>query len=476
MPEIDDAVTTRARARVGQVLRGKWRLDKLLGVGGMACVFAGTHRNGKRGAVKMLHLELSIHEDAKQRFLREGYVANKVDHPGAVSVLDDDIADDGAVFLVMELLEGETVDARVQKRAGSQLSVQEVIAIADQLLDVLVVAHEKGIVHRDLKPENLFLTTKEQLKVLDFGIARLRELSSTNQATRTGSVMGTPAFMPPEQALGNWDAVDGRTDVWAVGATMFRLLTGRAVHEADTINKLLLAAMTKPAPPIQSVMPAIPPAFAAIIDRALKFEQAERWPDARAMQQALRQLAGAAPAVPAGLFPGHTVGRGASGVHAPAIAQTGSSAFAPSQPGIGAPATAGFPAAGAPAPGMSAAPGVSAPSSVAHAGSPSSASQPGTIALPGGGQGPASASPSHLGVGQAPLGHAGGSQPGMVAHAQPPSGSLLTTSLPMAAPAPATSSRGALVAAAILGVVVIGAGVGLFAFRGAASSSAPGAA
>src|SRR5687767_215223 len=98
---VDQAMLQRAQARVGQVLRSKWRLEALLGVGGMACVYAGTHRNGKRGAVKLLHLELSLNEDVKTRFLREGYVANKVDHPGSVSVLDDDVADDGAVFLVM---------------------------------------------------------------------------------------------------------------------------------------------------------------------------------------------------------------------------------------------------------------------------------------------------------------------------------------------------------------------------------------
>src|SRR4026208_216748 len=107
MGDSSDAVTQRARARVGQVLRGKWRLDRLLGVGGMASVYAATHRNKKRGAVKMLHLELGIHADARGRFLREGYVANHVDHPGAVSVLDDDVAEDGSVFLVMELLEGQ---------------------------------------------------------------------------------------------------------------------------------------------------------------------------------------------------------------------------------------------------------------------------------------------------------------------------------------------------------------------------------
>src|SRR5262249_54182358 len=147
----DDSLLTRARARIGKVLRDKWRLERLLGVGGMACVYAATHRNGKRGAVKILHAELALDAETRTRFLREGYVANKVDHPGAVSVLDDDTTDDGAVFLVMELLEGQAVDARAASRPGSRLETAEVIAIAEQLLDVLAAAHDKGIVHRDLK-------------------------------------------------------------------------------------------------------------------------------------------------------------------------------------------------------------------------------------------------------------------------------------------------------------------------------------
>jgi serine/threonine-protein kinase len=287
-----DPVTQRAQARIGAVLRGKWRLDSLIGVGGMAAVYAATHRNGKRGAVKMLHLELSTDAEARQRFLREGYVANAVEHHGAVSVLDDDIADDGSVFLVMELLEGHTVEERASSRPGSKLEPGEVLAIADQLLDILVAAHKKGIVHRDLKPENVFLTKAGQVKVLDFGLARLYGLaqgSGANRMTAAGTAMGTPAFMPPEQALGNWDSVDGRTDIWAIGATMFNLLTGRFVHEADNVNKLLLAAMTKPSRQIATVEPGVPPPVAAIIDKALAFEQKDRWPDAAAMRDAVRQ-------------------------------------------------------------------------------------------------------------------------------------------------------------------------------------------
>src|SRR6185295_15702389 len=114
-------------------------------IGGMATVFEATHRNGKRGAVKMLHLELSVDAGVRERFLREGYVANQVDHPGAVSVLDDDVDEDGSMFLVMELLQGKALDAIARTRPGERLEAGEVLAIADDLLDALVAAHDKGI-------------------------------------------------------------------------------------------------------------------------------------------------------------------------------------------------------------------------------------------------------------------------------------------------------------------------------------------
>ncbi|HEX4515419.1 MAG TPA: serine/threonine-protein kinase, partial [Polyangiaceae bacterium] len=172
MSATESVVEAAARRRVGTVLEGKYALEALLGYGGMAAVYRATHRNGHRVAVKILHPELSISEDVRARFLREGYVANKVDHAGAVRVIDDDVAEDGSVFLVMELLEGSTLEHRWQM-AGRRLGVDEVVAWTVKLLDVLAAAHARGIVHRDIKPENLFVTERGELKVLDFGIARL---------------------------------------------------------------------------------------------------------------------------------------------------------------------------------------------------------------------------------------------------------------------------------------------------------------
>jgi eukaryotic-like serine/threonine-protein kinase len=288
--QVEDEIAVRAQQRIGTVINGKWTIDRLIGVGGMGVVYAATHRNKKRAAVKMLHPELSVDAGIRARFLREGYVANSIEHRGSVRVDDDDVAEDGSAYLVMELLEGESVDARSQ-RLGGRLPLEEVLSIADQLLDVLVVAHAAGVVHRDLKPENLFLNRDGTLKVLDFGIARLRELGGTSNATRTGSFMGTPAFMAPEQARGRWNEVDGRTDLWAVGAVMFTLLTGRHVHEAETVNEVLALAMTRPAPAIATIMPDVPAPVARVIDQALTYYTKDRYGDAKSMQDAIRAVA-----------------------------------------------------------------------------------------------------------------------------------------------------------------------------------------
>jgi serine/threonine-protein kinase len=282
----------RARDRVGSMVKDKWQLEALLGAGGTACVYSAVHRNGRRVAIKVLHPEMSAIPDVVKRFLREGYLANRVGHPNAVAVLDDDRTDDGAVFLVMELLEGHSLE-RHAKTGGERLPRSTVLRLMDGALDVLAAAHAKGIVHRDIKPANLFMTVDGQVKVLDFGIARLVEPLGDGPLTHTGFAIGTPSFMPPEQARGRWDLVDARTDVWAVGATMYALLTGdRPRHGATTTQEELLLAMTQPLPPLASVLPDIAPEVGAIVDRAVAHDREARWPDAMAMRQALSTLLG----------------------------------------------------------------------------------------------------------------------------------------------------------------------------------------
>jgi serine/threonine-protein kinase len=284
----DEELIRRAESARGKLLRDKWRLDHVLGIGGMATVYSATHRNGKRAAVKVLHPEAALAPTVKDRFLREGYLANKVDHPGAVSILDDDVDADGTVFLVMELLDGETLDARLS-RMGNKLPIEELLQVIDQVCDCLHAAHGKGIVHRDVKPGNLFITRSGTVKILDFGIARLDSADKPKTGGTGGQTLGTPGFMSPEQARGRWNEVDAQSDLWAVGAVMFASLSGHHVHEAPTVNEQLLAAMTVPARPIREIDADIPEPVALLVDHALAFSKEGRWPNARAMQEAVRK-------------------------------------------------------------------------------------------------------------------------------------------------------------------------------------------
>ncbi|GMV13750.1 MAG: serine/threonine protein kinase [Polyangiaceae bacterium] len=283
MSEID---RESLKERVGTVLRQRYTLDGLLDVGGMAAVYVGTHRNGRRVAIKILHGKFAASSDICQRFLREGYVANAVEHPGAVAVLDDDKAEDGAPFLVMELLKGVTLQERIEEVGA--LPPEEALYVVDQVLDVLAAAHEKGIVHRDIKPANVFLTRDGPIKVLDFGLARMRRESFSVDPTRDGLVLGTPSFIAPEQARGQNDLVDWRTDIWSVGAIAYTSLTGRYVHEESTSVKRLVAAATKPAPSIAAALPDLARHVVGLVDTALAFDKEQRFQTARLMQRATR--------------------------------------------------------------------------------------------------------------------------------------------------------------------------------------------
>jgi eukaryotic-like serine/threonine-protein kinase len=288
-----DQVEVRARSRIGAVLRGKYRLDSVLGTGGMAVVYRATHRNQAEFAVKMLHPELSLNDNIRSRFLREGYAANSVKHSGVVLVVDDDVAEDGAAFLVMELLNGVTADD-AWTALGGRLPLDASCALAIELLDVLAAAHEKGILHRDIKPANIFLTREGVLKVLDFGIARVRDsMAGNSQATGTGMLLGTPAFMAPEQVIGKPSDIDSRVDLWATGATIFNLVSGQMVHEAETGPMLMVKLATQPPRALQDVLPDAPRVIAAAVDRALAFDKNLRWQTAAEMQAALREACAA---------------------------------------------------------------------------------------------------------------------------------------------------------------------------------------
>ncbi|MFO0552891.1 MAG: serine/threonine-protein kinase [Polyangiaceae bacterium] len=290
--------SSQPHLKPGALLDDKWRIEGMLGEGGAATVYAATHtRNGLSVAVKVLKPELQANEEARIRFLREGYAANRVEHPGAVRILDDGTTKDGHSYLVMERLAGFTLD-ELASRYENRLPFGAAIHYALAWLDIVDAAHQRGIVHRDLKPENVFVCTDGAVKILDFGLAAVREPGKGGVRVTVQDVsMGTPAFMPPEQALGRWDRVDSRSDVYAIGASLFTLITGKLVHHGSTLQETMVLVSTRPAPPIRSVAPFVPPPLATVIDRALAYDADHRWPNAGAMLAALREAIASLPSL-----------------------------------------------------------------------------------------------------------------------------------------------------------------------------------
>ncbi len=272
-------VDESAAKRIGTTLRDKWVLEELLGVGGMASVYAARHKIGRRDAIKILHKKVAESDQLRARFEQEAHAVNAFRHPGVVEIRDVDTTEDGAPFLVMELLEGESLAQRLDREHS--LEPRAMLEIAAQVLDVLAAAHSRGIIHRDIKPDNLFLSKDGKVKVLDFGIARVRSADKRALTTKAGVTLGTMAYMAPEQARG--EEIDSRADVYAVGATIFRSLAGRIVHDVDSQAALVMRVIAHGAPRFRTVVPDIGPDIAAVVDRALAFELGDRYPDAATM-------------------------------------------------------------------------------------------------------------------------------------------------------------------------------------------------
>ena len=282
---IDDPIEDSGHL-IGTIVADKWRVLSLLGAGGTAAVYSALHvNNGRKVALKVLHRSVAQSEAVRERFFGEAFAANQIDHPGTVPAFDDGFLDDGRPFLVLELLRGECLHGMWERR-GMMLPVREALQIGQSVLSVLGAAHEKGILHRDIKPENLFIAATGEIKLLDFGIAKMTD-SLRSCKTTVGEAMGTPAFMPPEQARGRWDEVDERSDLWAVAATLFTLITGHCIHEGGTTNEVLLSAMCHSAPPLRTLRPEVPASVAQVIDRGLSFEKSRRFASVREMYDAL---------------------------------------------------------------------------------------------------------------------------------------------------------------------------------------------
>lgn len=281
--------TKQAARRVGTDLNEKWRIDRVLGVGGMGAVFAATHKNnGSRAAIKVLHVEYSRALDVRDRFLREGRIANRVDHPARVPVVDDGLSEAGEPYLVMDLLEGMTL-AELFKRGGGRMPLDKLLGIFDTVLDLLSKCHDLDIIHRDIKPANIFLTKQGGVKVLDFGVARMREPEAGVEATRAGIALGTASFIAPEQALG-MDKLDGRADLFSVGACLYVGITGERLHASKSEAEEFVLAATQAAPSVARKAKELPLEIAAFIDKALSFDRAQRHQSSREMRTELLKL------------------------------------------------------------------------------------------------------------------------------------------------------------------------------------------
>lgn len=284
---------------------GQYEIGRLLGRGGMGAVYEAVHRGlKKRVAIKVLSAALAS-EEAKQRFLREGEAASRIQHPNVVDVTD--VGVEGEVsYLVMEFLEGEDLSTRLA-REGALSPLQA----ADILLPVcagLAVAHDEGVVHRDLKPENIFLVRQRQggfeAKVLDFGISKLTGRNASAM-TATIATFGTPYYMPPEQIRGAHQA-DQRSDVYALGVVLYECVTGRRPFDAESIYAMLHAIGAGEYPLPRKVRPDLPPAVEAVIVRAMRLNPTDRFPSVRHLASALLPFAGArARAVWADTFAGN---------------------------------------------------------------------------------------------------------------------------------------------------------------------------
>ena len=283
--------TTDPVLATGTVL-GPYRIESLLGQGAMGQVYRGVHvALGRRVAIKTLKPRVAGDGALLERFFAEARAVNIINHENIVECTDLVREPGGRSYLVMELLEGRTLSELITQ--VGKLPAARAVAIASQIADALAAAHSHQIVHRDLKPDNVFLirraNTDDYVKVLDFGIARLRPDMSAN-ATQDGMVIGTPAYMSPEQVAGA--KVTPSADIYALGVLMFQMLTGRLPFTGSSAHMVLIAHVNETAPPVTAFAPDVPPAVAGVVARLLAKDPAERPPDMATARAELRASLG----------------------------------------------------------------------------------------------------------------------------------------------------------------------------------------
>lgn len=280
------AACTMPPVSPGQLLPRGWRVGPSMSLGFLRApdTHAGTCADGRRGIIEVYDRRIYRDLDTRARLLRVADTANRVGHPGAPRVLDVGLINDGPVFVVLEPIEGRSVRDLVEESFAGRLGLREALRIVDGVLSVLAAAHARGIVHGHLHAGRLILGHSGVVQVLDFGIAG--ELLRREEALQF-----VAEGLAPELAQGAWDRVDGRTDLWAVGALLFEILAGRAVRETEHLSaeERRRLPMTEPVPPSLQMLPDLPAEVAEVIDRALAFAPEQRWPDAVTMQAAVRR-------------------------------------------------------------------------------------------------------------------------------------------------------------------------------------------
>ena len=286
------------RELIGKIIDGKYRINSVLGEGGMGTVFEAEHvAIGRSVAVKVLHPAQASKKVAVKRFHQEARAAGGIGHPNICEVYDMGTLPDARPYLVMERLTGETLSSRIAAEGG--LPCDEMIDVGMQVLAGLSAAHERGILHRDIKPENVFLVRRAGfpavVKILDFGVSKITstighsEWEEETDLTKTGMVMGTPYYMSPEQARGERN-LDARVDIYATGVLLYEALTGRRPFAGSNYNSLLLQILAGNAPPMRQLRPSVPGALEEIVARAMAKRRDDRYSTAVEMQRALARL------------------------------------------------------------------------------------------------------------------------------------------------------------------------------------------
>ena len=282
---------------IGREIDGRYRILELLAEGGMGAVFIAEHvKLHKQVAIKTIKTEFAANSQAEGRFAREALATGQIDHPHVVSAIDYGSLPEGGMYLVIQLVRGENLNGRIERGA---LPWQQVCLLGSQIADALAAAHAIGIIHRDLKPENVLLEQRSDARlharVVDFGIARVSEeidgmLAEPGQPlTRTGAVIGTPGYMPPEQAVGS--PIDFRVDLYALGVILWECCTGRFLWEGESLAELCAIQLAMPAPSLRDAGRNIPTALATLVDRLLARSPAERPASAAEVRDELRRLA-----------------------------------------------------------------------------------------------------------------------------------------------------------------------------------------